>query len=115
MRVLVCGGRDFADANLLSRVLNNLHQQHVFSRLIQGGARGADWLAAEWAVANGVPVSSFPAAWDKYGKSAGAIRNAEMLDKGKPDLVVAFPGGRGTAHMVSIAKQDGVAVQEIAA
>ena len=54
--------------------------------------------------ANGVVVEEFKADWDKFGRAAGPIRNAQMLREGKPDLVVAFPGGRGTANMVAQAK-----------
>jgi hypothetical protein len=56
----------------------------------------------------------FPADWEKYGKAAGPIRNQQILVEGKPDLVVAFQGGRGTANMVSRAQQAGVPVVEIA-
>jgi UDP-N-acetylmuramoylalanine-D-glutamate ligase len=57
-------------------------------------------------------MSIYPAKWDLHGKSAGPIRNQQMLDTGV-DLVIAFPGGKGTAHMVSIAKKAGVKVVEI--
>ena len=43
--------------------------------------------------------------WKKYGKKAGPLRNQQMLEEGKPDLVVAFPGGNGTADMVRRAKK----------
>lgn len=49
----------------------------------------------------------------KYGKSAGPIRNQTMLDDGKPDLVLAFPGGRGTADMVAKAEKHGIPVRRI--
>ena len=51
-----------------------------------------------------MPVSDLYAQWTKYGKSAGPIRNAEMLRFGKPQLVVAFPGGDGTENMIGQAK-----------
>jgi hypothetical protein len=37
-----------------------------------------------------------------------------MLDEGRPDLVIAMPGGRGTANMISQAEKAGVAVKVIA-
>jgi hypothetical protein len=55
----------------------------------------------------------FPAQWDRYGEAAGPIRNAWMLEFGKPDLVVAFPGGRGTADMISKARKAGIEVCEV--
>jgi len=53
------------------------------------------------------------AKWSKHGRAAGPIRNQEMIDECKPDLVVAFPGGRGTADMVRRAKAAGIRVIEV--
>lgn len=109
MRVLVCGGRDYTDKVRMSRILS----RHHISHLIHGAARGADTLAAEWAISRNIPTSPYPADWDKYGKSAGYIRNSKMLKKGKPDLVIAFPGGKGTASMIRLTKSAKVHLIEI--
>jgi hypothetical protein len=114
MRVLVCGGRDFAGRNLLAATLDQLHAGNGFSLVIAGGARGADTLAQEWAEARGIPCTVYRADWEGLGRKAGPIRNERMLAEGKPELVVAFPGGRGTAHMVRIAREAGVEVIEVA-
>ena len=108
MRVLVCGGRDFADQSYLNYRLKLLHKATPISVLIQGGARGADSLAKTWAIINCVKVLEFPADWETHGKSAGPIRNAQMLLEGKPDLVVAFKGGVGTRDMVRRAQYAGI-------
>lgn len=113
MTVLVCGGRDFDNREVLKNALDLLHGLHHFTRLVHGGARGADSLAAYWALGQGVFAAGYPAQWDAYGKAAGMIRNQEMLDVEKPELVIAFPGGRGTADMVRRAKKAGVKVVEI--
>ena len=68
--------------------------------IIHGGAPGADMLAAEVAQELGIPARAYPADWRKHGRAAGPIRNQLMLDDGKPDIVVAFPGGKGTADMI---------------
>lgn len=81
--------------------------------IIAGGAKGADSAAADFAAVAFCQLQEFKADWNKHGKAAGAIRNQQMLDEGKPDLVVAFPGGRGTADMVSRAKKAGIEVREI--
>lgn len=81
--------------------------------IIHGGARGADSLAAYWAAHSGVPFETYQADWKQHGRGAGPIRNKRMLSEGKPDLVVAFPGGSGTAHMVRIAREAGVKVMEV--
>lgn len=80
--------------------------------LIAGGATGADTVAVDWAIVNWLPFKEYPADWDTYGMYAGLQRNKQMLEEGKPDLVIAFPGGRGTAHMVKIAREAGVRVIE---
>lgn len=109
MRVLVCGGRDYLDKFRLERTLDIFDSTHgPFKLIITGGARGADTLAHEWAVARGIPTQVFEAKWDKYGNAAGPFRNQEMLEVGRPDLVIAFRGGRGTADMVQRAKFAGV-------
>ena len=113
MRVLVCGGRDFGDQAMLGHALDTLHKQQDISVIIEGDARGADRMAGHWARKNYIADSKFPADWDKHGKSAGSIRNHQMLEQGKPDLVVAFPGGRGTRHMVSLALGASVDVMRV--
>lgn len=113
MRVLVCGGRDYADRDFLRLALSELHRELAIACLIDGAAPGADSLAHEWAVDTGIPTERYPADWDTYGKAAGAIRNRRMLVEGKPDLVVAFPGGRGTADMVRQARYAEVKVRGI--
>ena len=91
IKVLVCGGRDF----------------------ISGHARGADKLGERFANANQCKLLIFPADWKTHKKGAGPIRNQQMIDEGKPDLVVALPGGRGTADMVRRAKKHGIEVAEV--
>jgi hypothetical protein len=78
--------------------------------LIHGCCSGADAMGREWADGSGVKTKPFPPEWVLYGPAAGPIRNQRMLDEGKPDLVVAFPGGRGTADMVRRARAAGVEV-----
>lgn len=110
--VLVCGGRDFDDRELLYSTLERLHNRLGFSKLIHGGARGADCMAGEWAFERNIPVEEFLADWDT-GRGAGIRRNTEMLQKGKPDLVVVFPGGKGTANMIhqtQLARSEGAKI-----
>lgn len=76
-------------------------------------ASGADWLGYIYAQEHHIPVLKFPANWALYGKSAGFIRNIQMLDEAKPELVVAFPGGAGTAHTVREAKLRKIPVMEV--
>ena len=113
MRVLVCGGRYYKNKARVYEELHHLASQHGWLTIIQGGASGADWLAAAWAREYYHGLISVPAEWNKYGKSAGPIRNKRMLICTKPNMVLAFPGGHGTADMVSRARITAVPVVEI--
>lgn len=115
MRILVCGGRDYDDYERVIQVMDAIHKKHGITLVIEGGARGADAHGGIWASNNGVPRCTFHANWDFHGKKAGSIRNQNMLELGTPDAVVAFPGGVGTADMVSRAKAAGVPVWELQA
>lgn len=112
-RVLVCGGRDYADGGAVHRALWAVSQRQRISLVIEGGARGADMLGRLWALKRAIPVFTFPADWTRYGNAAGPARNAKMLKLARPHLVVAFPGGAGTADMVSRARAEGIEVEEI--
>ena len=113
MRILVCGGRDFSDSALVNKFLNQYLSDIDPPKIIQGDAQGADYLAKLWAVNNQVEFESFPADWKKYGKRAGYIRNVQMLNEGKPDIVIAFPGGKGTKMMINLAEAAGVPVVNV--
>lgn len=119
MRVLVCGGRDFYDWDLLSTELEKIHFNNLSLNkdaefhVIQGGAIGADFLAKAWAEFMGFTHQTFKADWDKHKYAAGPIRNQQMIDEGKPDLVVAFPGGNGTKDMIRKAIKNNIEVVEI--
>ena len=113
MKVIVCGGRDYCDSNNLNNILNLIHKETPIDTIIHGDARGADKLAGLWANANGIEEVPFAADWVKHGKSAGPIRNREMLLQTKPDLIVAFPGGRGTQDMITVSRKHGYKVIEI--
>lgn len=108
--VLVCGGRDFNDRRYLYWILDELNKATPIRTIIHGAARGADRMAEDWAKSRAIHYVDYPADWVKHGNSAGPIRNIHMLKDSKPDLVVAFRGGNGTAHMVSIAKKAKVKV-----
>jgi hypothetical protein len=114
MRVLVCGGRDFDDQIAVWTALDELRQRapHDALTIIQGGASGADKMARDWCAARKVPCINVPADWKKHGRAAGPIRNQKMLDEHVPDLVLAFPGGRGTADMVFRAQNACIPVEQ---
>lgn len=112
-RVLVCGGRKFAERELAFAVLTQLHRDEPISCIIHGDQTGADTIAKEWAVETGIPHRPFPADWFGYGGRAGPMRNRRMILYGKPDLVIAFPGGKGTVDMIRQAMRAAIPVYEI--
>lgn len=110
MKLLVCGGRDYRDWETLYRVLDEYLDRTDL--LIHGGAAGADVMAGDWAAHRGVHVATVLAQWDRYGKRAGYLRNAAML-RLAPDMVIAFPGGKGTRNMVNLTREAGIELIEI--
>lgn len=112
-RILVCGGRDYNDQKEATRILDECAK--FFSPdfcLIHGGCRGADRAAHTWAFFKGCPVIEMKSNWNFYGKAAGSIRNGWMLKYASPDLVIAFPGGYGTADMLRQARAAGIDTYE---
>jgi predicted Rossmann-fold nucleotide-binding protein len=110
LRVIVCGGRDYADKEAVWRVLSEIDDTEGILAVAHGGATGADSEAAEWAARMRITTVAYKARWKQEGKAARPLRNQRMLDQFKPDAVVAFPGGRGTADMVRRARENGVRV-----
>jgi hypothetical protein len=121
VRVLVCGGRDYTDRDHIWNTLCEIDAKRgPITCVIHGAATGADSEAMFWAqmmadCGKAIKHAPFIADWHTDGKAAGPIRNQRMLDVGKPDLVVAFPGAKGTSDMVRRARQAGVEVVEIKA
>lgn len=111
-KVLICGDRNWINHESIRSWLSKL-QDLGYDTVIEGEARGADTIAREEAEAMGLIVLKFPANWVKYGRSAGPIRNRQMLDQ-TPDLVVAFHGNiqasKGTADTMKEAMRRGIQV-----
>lgn len=119
LRILVCGGRHFEDYNKLKGVLEkelnlkNLTSQDV--EIVSGHCKGADMLGERWAKETKASVKIFPADWVKYKKSAGPIRNKQMIDyiNGfENKMVVAFvsPNSKGTKQTVRLAQKNSIPV-----
>lgn len=95
--------------------MSDILHEYDITTIIEGEAKGADTLARLFGETIGIPVEKYPADWSKHGKAAGPIRNKQMLDEGKPDLVIAFmfPDSRGTANMVKQAEKAGIETRVI--
>jgi ribA/ribD-fused uncharacterized protein len=112
MRLLVCGGRDFTDSEFGFARIEQLHEKKPVTTLICGMARGGDAIGLAWARKQGIAVDEYHPDWGTLGPKAGPIRNQQMLDEGKPDVVLGLPGQKGTAHMLRISRAAGVEVVE---
>lgn len=101
MKVAVIGSRTFKNYSLLRETLDNYYPQ--ISLIVSGGARGADSLGEKYAKEEGIQTLIFKPEWDKYGKSAGMIRNKYIIDNA--DLVVAYWDGlsKGTKDSIDYA------------
>ena len=111
-KVIIAGGRDFQNTELLQEEMFYLQQTLDVDEIVSGGARGADKLGEIWA-GNDTPVTPFPADWDLHGKAAGYIRNKEMAEYA--DVLVAFWDGKskGTKHMIDLALAGGLLVKVV--
>ena len=115
MKAIICGGRYYEGNPEIDFVyLDKLRDKHNIIEVVSGNSNGADLLGERWAKSRKLELSVFKANWQLYGYSAGPIRNRKMLEYIKNDIengiVIAFPGGRGTQNMCSIARMDYVPV-----
>lgn len=127
-RIIIAGGRDFDDYELLRKSVNHvitklLKYDVVFSPydivIVSGCAKGADLLAERFANEYRHRLALFPADWERYGTSAGPIRNAEMAKYAVSDdcygVLVAFWDGesKGTKNMIDTARKRGLEVNVV--
>ena len=113
MRLLVCGGRHFEDAEMVHHELTALHWRKPISVVVHGSIAGVGIIAEAWARRHGIAVVRYPPNWEFYGKKAEGLRSDFMLTDSRPDFVVAFPWGRHTADLVQRAINVGLAVLAI--
>jgi hypothetical protein len=111
-RVLVCGGRNYTDRDHIWNTLTEFDSKRgPFAHVIHGCATSADHEAMIWAqTMPGRKHVPFQADWIHHGRNAGPRRNQRMLDEGRPDLVIAFPGGKGIEDMLRRVKKSGVEI-----
>lgn len=116
-RILCCGDREWSNTDVIDYVLTQLLDLPKVKVLIEGECRGADRLCRDRALVLGLgeeKILPFPANWARYRRAAGPIRNAEMLNEGRPTLTIAFHNcineSRGTLNMIEQSLKAGVPV-----
>jgi hypothetical protein len=124
-RLLICGSRDFTDADKFERMMEAWNRRNNepsksngsdSSTVISGMAEGADTLAVKWAKARNIPVLEFPISKDdykRYRRGAGPKRNNDMATQGKPTVILGFPKSPadispGTKDMLNIGVRKGI-------
>ena len=114
LRVIIAGGRDFANYELLKEkadyYLSKQKAEGAEIIIVSGTARGADKLGERYAEERGYKIDRYPANWDLYGKSAGYKRN-EVMAENADALIACWNGSRGTKHMIDIANAKGLKVR----
>ena len=113
-RVLITGDRHWTDTEAIAAFIDTLADDTV---IIHGVCpTGADQMANDYAVSKGMTIDAYPADWARYRLGAGPKRNQQMLDEGKPDLVVFFHDdlgqSKGTADMVRRAVKARIKIME---
>lgn len=98
---MVAGSRNFKDYRLLKETL----ERYEITEGISGTAQGADKLGEQYFQEKGIPFLKFPADWERYGKRAGHLRNAEMASE--TEFAVIFWDGesKGTLNMINEMKK----------
>lgn len=113
MKVIIAGGRDFNDYDLLCRKADKILSKQSEIEIVSGTAKGADKLGECYAVERGYPVKRFIPDWNFFGKKAGFIRNEEMGEYA--DALILFWDGvsRGSQHMLKIATEQNLLIRII--
>lgn len=133
MRILVAGSMDFFNTALVYKAIAQAVRLHFFGdnevspaeleskfsfvTVVHGAAKGAESSAADFARKNGMREEAHYADWNTHGRSAGPIRNKEMVySDPKPNICLAFIAdseSRGTKNVMMMARKRGVPVMEI--
>ena len=113
MKVIIAGGRDFKDYDLLCQKVDKILSRQTEIEIVSGAAKGADKLGERYAEERGYPIKRFPADWGTFGNAAGYRRNVEMAEYA--DALIAFwnEESRGTKHMINIAEERNLLVRVI--
>jgi len=112
MKVIIAGSREFSDFNLLREKCEEIISSEEVE-IVSGTAKGADKMGEEYAKAKGYQIKRFPANWNKYGKSAGYLRNKEMAEYADSAIIFWDGSSKGTKHMIDLAKDKGLKVNII--
>lgn len=100
MILLVTGSRDIIDTRFVIKCLDDIRKQHYVEKIIHGGAKGVDSSVNFYCVLNGIECEAYKPDWFKHGKSAGPIRNKEMVDKCDKGIAIWDGESKGTKNCI---------------
>lgn len=108
MHTIIAGSRSITDYEIVKQAI--VDSGFTITEVVSGCANGVDQLGEQWAEEHGIPIKRFPADWNKYGRSAGYKRNAQMAAYAEALVAVWDCRSRGTRNMLDLARQRGLAV-----
>lgn len=100
MKTIVAGSRDYHNYAHVETMLDYFVKDHIIAEIVSGGAKGADALGERYANEHNIPLKVFPADWNKHGRAAGPIRNAQMGDYADQLIAVWDGKSKGTKNMI---------------
>lgn len=113
MKLIVAGSREFGNYNLLSKHLDEINSKYGITEIVSGTASGADSLGELYAKEHNIPIKRFPANWNKYGRSAGYIRNKDMAHYADACICFWMNKSKGTGHMINLAKENKIRLRVV--
>lgn len=105
MKVIIAGSRTIFDPSVVSKAVENSQFNGKITEVVCGCAIGIDRLGQQWAISNNIPVKEMPADWNKYGRSAGPLRNAQMANYADAAIIIWDGNSPGSRNMIKEIKK----------
>ncbi|MDA3780197.1 MAG: DUF2493 domain-containing protein [Bacteroidales bacterium] len=113
MKVIIAGGRDFDDYDMLCQRVDKILSRQTEIEIVSGRAKGADQLGEKYAKLRDYPIKMFPANWNLYGKRSGFIRNEDMAEYSDALIVFWNQESKGSEHMIDVARERNLLIRII--
>ena len=117
MKIIIAGSRSLSNYELVARECDRFIGEYFSDcdiEVVSGSCgHGADAIGEKYAADRGYPVVKFPADWNRHGRTAGPIRNAQMADYANAAIVFWDGKSRGSMNMISLAQKKGLVVKVV--
>lgn len=112
MKICVLGSRSITNYKLVERVIRD--SGFEITELVSGKCpKGVDHLGEIWATKHNIPIKYFPADWDKFGRSAGMLRNSQLIEYSDAVIIIHDGVSKGTKDSWTKAKKKGIPIYYI--